>query len=257
MLESKKLTLGYSDKIVLKDIDVEIEKGKITALIGANGCGKSTFLKAISRILTPKKGEVLLKGENIFNIPTKEVAKKMAMLPQNTSAPEDLTIYELVKQGRYPYHSLLSSWKKQDEEIVQEALISMGLLEVKDEKLGKLSGGQLQRAWIALALAQNTEYLLLDEPTNHLDIKYQLEILYLLKELNEKEKRTIIIVLHDINHALKFAHNIIAFKDGKIFAKGNKDKIVNENLIEEVFGVKSSIIFSPLGDSRICIPYMN
>lgn len=256
MLYTKDLNLGYNDKIVLKNVNVEIEKGKITALIGANGCGKSTFLKAISRILNPKTGEVILKGKNIFKTPTKEVAKQLAMLPQNASAPDDLTVYDLVKQGRYPYHNLISSWKKEDENIVNDSLMKMGLLEIKEQKLSNLSGGQLQRVWIALALAQNTEVILLDEPTNHLDIKYQLEILYLLKELNEKEKRTIIIVLHDINHALRFAHNIIAFKDGHIFKSGDKNFVVDEKLIEEVFGVKSNIILSPLGDTRICIPLM-
>ncbi|WP_027631695.1 ABC transporter ATP-binding protein [Clostridium hydrogeniformans] len=256
MIKSNNLKLCYGEKTILNDINLEIEQGKITALIGANGCGKSTLIKSMARILTPKNGNVLMEEKDIFKMSSKDVAKILAMLPQSSSAPEDLTIYDLVKQGRYPYHNLLSFWSKKDEEIVEESLKKMGLINEKDEKLGNLSGGQRQRAWIALALAQDTEIILLDEPTNHLDIKYQLEILNLLKDLNEKEERTIVMVLHDINHALKYAHNIIALKDGEIFAKGHKDSIVDENLIKEVFDVKCRLIDSPVDKCKMCVPFL-
>lgn len=256
MIKINDLKLGYDEKIILDSINLDIEKGKITALIGSNGCGKSTLIKAIARILAPKDGTILMEDKNILKMPSKEVSKLLAMLPQNSNAPEDLTIYDLVKQGRYPYHNLLSFWSKKDETIVLEAIKKMGLSDEKDRTLGNLSGGQRQRAWIALALAQNTDIILLDEPTNHLDIKYQLEILNLLKDLNEKENRTIVMVIHDINHALKYAHNIIALKDGIIFAQGAKENIIDENLIKSVFGVSCKLIDSPVCNGKMCVPFI-
>ncbi len=256
MIKTNNLKLCYDEKIILDDINIEIEKGKITALIGPNGCGKSTLIKSIAKILTPKSGEVLMGDKNLLKMPPKELAKELAMLPQSSSAPEDLTIYDLVKQGRYPYHNLLSFWSKKDEEIVMESIRKMGLIEEKDRTLENLSGGQRQRAWIALSLCQDTEVILLDEPTNHLDIKYQLEILNILKELNRKENRTIVMVIHDINHALRYADNIIALKDGNIFAQGSKDKIIDEDLIKSVFDIKCRIIDSPIDNSKMCVTYI-
>ena len=241
MIKTNNLKLCYDEKIILDDINIEIEKGKITALIGPNGCGKSTLIKSISKILTPKSGEVLMGDKNLLKMPPKELAKELAMLPQSSSAPEDLTIYDLVKQGRYPYHNLLSFWSKKDEEIVIESIRKMGLIEEKDR---------------TLSLCQDTEVILLDEPTNHLDIKYQLEILNILKELNRKENRTIVMVIHDINHALRYADNIIALKDGNIFAQGSKDKIINEDLIKNVFDIKCRIIDSPIDNSKMCVTYI-
>ena len=256
MIKTNNLKLCYDEKIILDDINIEIEKGKITALIGPNGCGKSTLIKSIAKILTPKSGEVLMGDKNLLKMPPKELAKELAMLPQSSSAPEDLTVYDLVKQVRYPYHNLLSFWGKKDEEIVMESIGKMGLIEEKDRTLENLSGGQRQRAWIALSLCQDTEVILLDEPTNHLDIKYQLEILNILKELNRKENRTIVMVIHDINHALRYADNIIALKDGNIFAQGSKDKIINEDLIKNVFDIKCRIIDSPIDNSKMCVTYI-
>ncbi|AYE34357.1 ABC transporter ATP-binding protein [Clostridium septicum] len=256
MIKANDLKLCYDEKIILDNINLDIEEGKITALIGSNGCGKSTLIKSIARILTPKSGTVLMKDKNILKIPSKEVSRLLSMLPQNSNAPEDLTVYDLVKQGRYPYHNLLSFWSKKDEKIVLEAISKMGLVNEKNVTLGNLSGGQRQRAWIALALAQDTEIILLDEPTNHLDIKYQLEILNILKELNEKENRTIVMVIHDINHALKYAHNIVALKDGDIFAQGNKESIINEDLIKSVFDIKCKLIDSPVDSCKMCVPFI-
>lgn len=256
MIKANNLKLCYDEKIILDDINLDIEKGKITALIGSNGCGKSTLIKAIARILSPKSGTVLMEDKDLLKMQSKEVSKLLAMLPQSSTAPDDLTIYDLVKQGRYPYHTLLSFWSKKDESIVLNSIEKMGLIDDKDKTLGNLSGGQRQRAWIALALTQDTEIILLDEPTNHLDIKYQLEILNILKELNEKENRTIVLVIHDINHALKYAHNIVALKDGNIFAQGPKEDIVDINLIESVFGVSCKLIDSPVDNCKMCVPFI-
>ncbi|HDK7167816.1 TPA: ABC transporter ATP-binding protein [Clostridium botulinum] len=256
MIEAKNLKLCYDEKIVLDNINLDIEKGKITALIGSNGCGKSTLIKAIARILYPKSGSILMEDRDILKMPSKEVAKLLAMLPQSSNAPEDLTIYDLVKQGRYPYHNLLSFWSKNDEEIVLESIKKVGLINEKDRTLSNLSGGQRQRAWIALSLAQDTDIILLDEPTNHLDIKYQLEILNILRDLNEKENRTIVMVIHDINHALKYADNIVAIKNGNILAQGPKEHIINEKLVESVFGVGCKLINSPIDNCKLCVPFI-
>ncbi|MBD5638742.1 ABC transporter ATP-binding protein [Clostridium botulinum] len=256
MIEAKNLKLCYDEKIVLDNINLDIEKGKITALIGSNGCGKSTLIKAIARILYPKSGSILMEDRDILKMPSKEVAKLLAMLPQSSNAPEDFTIYDLVKQGRYPYHNLLSFWSKKDEEIVLESIKKVGLINEKDRTLSNLSGGQRQRAWIALSLAQDTDIILLDEPTNHLDIKYQLEILNILRDLNEKENRTIVMVIHDINHALKYADNIVAIKNGNILAQGPKEHIINEELVESVFGVGCKLINSPIDNCKLCVPFI-
>ncbi|MCW6074628.1 ABC transporter ATP-binding protein [Clostridium sporogenes] len=256
MIEAKNLKLCYDEKIVLDNINLDIEKGKITALIGSNGSGKSTLIKAIARILYPKNGSILMEDRDILKMPSKEVAKLLAMLPQSSNAPEDLTIYDLVKQGRYPYHNLLSFWSKKDEEIVLESIEKVGLINEKDRTLSNLSGGQRQRAWIALSLAQDTDIILLDEPTNHLDIKYQLEILNILRDLNEKENRTIVMVIHDINHALKYADNIVAIKNGNILAQGPKEHIINEKLVESVFGVGCKLINSPIDNCKLCVPFI-
>lgn len=256
MIKAKDLKLSYDEKIILDNINLDIEKGKITALIGSNGCGKSTLLKAIARILKPRDGAILMEDKDILKMQSKEVSKLLSMLPQSSNAPEDLTVYDLVKQGRYPYHNLFSFWSKKDEEIVIESIKKVGLIEEKDRSLNNLSGGQKQRAWIALSLAQDTEIILLDEPTNHLDIKYQLEILNILKSLNEKENRTVVMVIHDINHALKYADNIVAIKDGNILAQGAKDEIISEALIKEVFDIKCKLIDSPIDNCKLCVPFI-
>ncbi len=256
MIKAKNLKLCYDEKIILDNININIEKGKITALIGSNGCGKSTLIKAIARILKPKNGDILMEDRDILKMPSKEVAKLMSMLPQSSNAPEDLTVYDLVKQGRYPYHNLLSFWSKKDENLVLEAIKKVGLINDKDISLNNLSGGQRQRAWIALSLAQDTDIILLDEPTNHLDIKYQLEILNILRNLNEKENRTIVMVIHDINHALKYADNIVAIKNGNILAQGPKDAIINEKLIKDVFDVECNLINSPIDNCKLCVPFI-
>lgn len=252
---TENLTLGYGDYIVLKDINVTIPKNKITILVGSNGCGKSTLLKTMSRLLKPFEGKVVLGDEDIFSKPNKEVAKKLSILTQSPTAPSDLTVFNLVKQGRYPYQSWFNQWSKEDEKIVEYALEKTGISDIKDKKLSDLSGGQKQRAWIAMTLAQQTDIILLDEPTNHLDIKYKIEVLDLLKELNEKENRTIVIVLHDINLACRYADHIIAIKDGKVYGEGKPEEIISEALIKEVFQINSKIVPCPVFNTPMCITF--
>ncbi|QGU94388.1 ATP-binding cassette domain-containing protein [Clostridium bovifaecis] len=256
-LKTRNLTLGYDKTIILEDINVTLPKEKVTILIGSNGCGKSTFLKSMARLLKPIDGQVLINNENIFNISTKKVARELAILPQSPYAPEDLTVFNLVKQGRYPYQTWLNQWSGEDEKAVDYALDKTGILNLKDKKLSDLSGGQKQRAWIAMTLAQQTDIILLDEPTNHLDIKYRIEVLDLLKTLNKVENRTIIMVLHDINLAFRYADYIIALKDGKVYSQGVPKDIVNEDLIRDVFDIQSKIVTCPLFKTPTCIPYQN
>ncbi len=254
MIETKNIALGYNDKMIFEDISIQIPENKITVLIGANGSGKSTLLKAMSRLLIPKYGGIYIENKNIVSFKPKELAQKITILPQSASAPGDLSIYDLVKQGRYPYHTLVSRWTKLDEEVVSVAIQKMGLWDVRNERLSNLSGGQKQRAWIALALSQNTDFIFLDEPTNHLDVRYQIEILELLKELNLKDKKTIIMVLHDINYAIRYAHHIVALKDGRVYADGCKEDVINEELINHVFEIECHLL-KLKDDVTICVPY--
>lgn len=256
-LEVKDLTLGYGDYVVLKDINVKIPKNKITILVGSNGCGKSTLLKTMARLLNPISGKVILGDINIFDKSSKEIAKELAILTQNPSAPDDLTVFNLVKQGRYPYQKWFNQWSKEDERIVDYALEKTGLTDIRNKKISDLSGGQRQRVWIAMTLAQETDIIILDEPTNHLDIKYKIEVIDLLKNLNKQENRTIIMVLHDINLATRYADNIIAVKDGKVYAQGDPKEVITEKVIKEVFDINSLIIECPLFKVPMCITYQN
>jgi iron complex transport system ATP-binding protein len=255
IVETEKLTLSYGDTTIIKDLDLLIPKGEITVFIGGNGCGKSTLLRSIARLLKPQQGSVLLDGKSIAKLPTKEVAKKLAILPQSPEAQEGLSVLQLVKQGRYPYQNWLNQWTKEDEKHVMNALRATSLLEMKDKALDELSGGQRQRAWIAMTLAQNTDILLLDEPTTYLDMMHQIEILDLLYELNEKENRTIIMVLHDINLACRYAHNLVAIRDQQIVAQGKPTEIMNMELVHKVFNMRCVIAADPLLGTPLCVPY--
>lgn len=256
-ISTNNLTLAYGDYIVLENINVKIPKNKITILVGSNGCGKSTLLKTMSRLLKPAVGSVSLGNVNIFDKPSKEIAKELSILTQTPVAPSDLTVFNLVKQGRYPYQSWFNQWSDADENVVAYALEKTGLTDVKNKKVADLSGGQKQRVWIAMTLAQETPIILLDEPTNHLDIRYKIEVLDLLKNLNKQENRTIVIVLHDINLACRYADHIIAIKDGKVYAEGEPEKIINEKLIKDVFSINSKVIECPLFKTPMCITYQN
>lgn len=254
-IQTDGLTLSYGDKIIINELDLTIPKGEITVFIGGNGCGKSTLLRSIARLLKPQEGSVLLSGEDITKLSTKEVAKKLAILPQTPIAPEGLSVLQLVKQGRFPYQTWLKQWSVEDEAIVNQALEATGMLDLKDRPVDELSGGQRQRAWIAMTLAQNTEVLLLDEPTTYLDMTHQIEILDLLFELNEKEGRTIVMVLHDLNLACRYAHNIVAIRDQKVYAQGKPEEVVSCSLVQDVFNMQCQVTVDPLFGTPLCIPY--
>jgi iron complex transport system ATP-binding protein len=215
------LAVGYDQREIIHDLSVRIPTGKITVIVGANACGKSTLLKTLARLLKPSRGTVLLDGKSIQSIPTREVATKLGLLPQSPTAPEGITVADLVGRGRYPRTRWIRQWTRTDDEAVAAAMTSTDVLSLADRPIDELSGGQRQRVWIAMALAQETDILLLDEPTTFLDLTHQFEVLDLLVDLNRSEERTIVLVLHDLNQACRFGDHLIAMKDGAIVAEGN------------------------------------
>ncbi|WP_059104740.1 ABC transporter ATP-binding protein [Shouchella shacheensis] len=255
VLKAQSLTLGYQESIVVEGIDLEIPTGEITVFVGANGSGKSTLLRSLARLLKPKSGEILLKEKSIRTLSTKEIAKQLAILPQGPIAPEGLTVLQLVKQGRYPHQSWLNQWTKEDERIVNRALGATRTEALADRTIDSLSGGQRQRAWIAMTLAQNTDILLLDEPTTYLDLAHQIEILDLCFELNEQEGRTIVMVLHDLNLAARYAHNIVAVEGKTIYVEGKPEEVITAAMVKDVLGMDCEVIADPLFGSPLCVPY--
>lgn len=255
ILEAKNLTIAYGPEPVIEDLNLTIPQGQITVLIGSNGCGKSTLLRTMARLQAPRSGTVLLSGEEIAKLPTKEIAKRMSILPQGPSAPEGLTVNQLVRQGRYAHQSWLKQWSREDERMVRQALASTRLTELADRPVDALSGGQRQRAWIAMTLAQGAGTLLLDEPTTYLDMSHQIEVLDLLFELNEKEQRTIVMVLHDLNLACRYAHHVVAVNEKSIYAQGQPEDIVTRELVRHVFGMECEITMDPLFGTPLCIPH--
>ncbi len=253
-LEANKITIGYDNKKIIVDLNLVIPHQKITILVGSNGCGKSTLLKGLARILKPQQGTIYLDGKAISKLPTKDVAKRLGILPQNPKFPEGLTVKDLVAQGRYPYQNWFQQWSKYDEELVTKALINTDLLSLADRPLDSLSGGQRQRAWIGMSLAQDTDILLLDEPTTFLDLAHQIEILDLLYELNRSRKKTLIMVLHDLNLASRYADYLVAMREGNIYAQGKPDEIMTETIIQEVFNLECHIIRDPVTQTPMCIP---
>ncbi|QDP40934.1 ABC transporter ATP-binding protein [Radiobacillus deserti] len=254
-LTAKDLTLSYGEDIIIDDLNITIPKGEITVLIGGNGCGKSTLLRSMARLLKPKEGNVILEGGDIAKMPTKEVAKKLAILPQGPVSPEGLSVYDLVKQGRHPYKGMFKKWSQEDENAVMDALTSTNMVDLKDRAVDSLSGGQRQRAWIAMTLAQKTDTILLDEPTTYLDMTHQIEILDLLFELNERDGRTVVMVLHDLNLACRYAHHIVAIKDKKVYAQGRPEAVINCDLVHDVFQMKCDVTYDPMFGTPMCIPH--
>lgn len=254
-LESVALSLGYEKKTIIKSMDLAIEPNQITVLVGGNGCGKSTLLKSFARLLKPSTGQILLNGADIHSLSGKEVARKLAILPQGPVAPEGLTVEQLVRQGRYPHQNWLQSWTEDDERLVRKALQDTNMTEFADRSIDALSGGQRQRAWIAMALAQDTDILLLDEPTTYLDLTHQIEILDLLFELNLTHQTTILMVLHDLNLAARYAHKMIAIKDGVVFCQGPPEAILDHDMVKSVFDMECHISADPLFGTPMCIPY--
>jgi iron complex transport system ATP-binding protein len=252
-LRATSLTVGYGEREVLHGVDVPLPAGQITAIVGANASGKSTLLRAFARLLKPSAGTVLLDGAEIASLPTREVAKRLGFLPQPPVPPEGLTVADLVQRGRFPHQRLGRRASAEDRERVEWALRATGTADLRDRPLDRLSGGQRQRAWIAMALAQDTPILLLDEPTTYLDLAHQLEVLDLLVDLNAAG-RTIGIVLHDLNHACRYSHHLVALRDGLVHAAGPPEEIVDEDLVRAVFGLKSRVIPDPVTGTPMCVP---
>lgn len=248
------LSLAYDHTRIIENLSLCIPTGQITVLIGPNGCGKSTLLRGISRLLKPEHGNVLLNGQDIWKLPTKQLAKQMGILPQGPVAPEGLTVHELVAQGRYPHQTWFQQWSTEDERITREALDITGITAFADRPVDTLSGGQRQRAWIAMTLAQNSDLILLDEPTTFLDLAYQIEVLDLLHTLNVERGKTIVMVLHDLNQACRYAHFLVALRDGQIVAQGHPTEIVTDQMVYEVFGLTCCVIPDPLTNTPLVVP---
>jgi iron-siderophore transport system ATP-binding protein len=253
-LRAQKVTLGYAGRPVIDDLSVLFPTGAITVIVGANACGKSTLLKSVARLLTPSSGQVLLDGKSVHQLPTRRLAQRLGMLPQSPITPEGLTVRDLVGRGRFPHQGLFAYWWDEDEQAVTEALTLTGILDLQQRPVDELSGGQRQRAWIAMALAQQTDVLLLDEPTTFLDIAHRLEVLDLLHRLNRERGTTMVMVLHDLNEASRYAGHLIAMRDGQIEASGPPGRVVTSELVRAVFNIDSVIIPDPLTGSPMVIP---
>lgn len=254
MIDASKLSLTYDGKtVIVHELDLHIAAGSITALVGPNGCGKSTLLRGISRLLKPLTGSVHLDGREVHTMKARDLAKRLGILPQSPSAPEGLTVHELVAQGRYPHQSWLQQWSRDDEKIVHEALEITNLTLFADRPVDTLSGGQRQRAWIAMALAQQTDVLLLDEPTTYLDLAYQMDVLDLLDDLNQ-QGRTIVMVLHDLNQAARYADTVVALRGGQIVVQGDPEHVMTPENIRQVFGLHAEVITDPITGTPMCVP---
>ncbi len=253
-LSGQNLALSYESFVVATDLTVEIPDGQITVLIGPNGCGKSTTLRALSRLLKPKQGQVVLDGKDIHSYSTKEVARRLALLPQVLLTPEAITVRELVAYGRHPQRRSVAALRDEDREAIDWAMHATGMYDLRERPVDQLSGGQRQRAWIALVLAQGTDLILLDEPTTFLDIAYQLEVLELLRQLNARDGKTIVMVLHDINSACEYAQHLLAMKDGEIVAQGRPKNVLTRELVRNVFGIDSHILEHPDTANPLCVP---
>ncbi|AIM16909.1 MULTISPECIES: ABC transporter ATP-binding protein [Neobacillus] len=254
-LYTESLNIGYGERHIVKNLSVKIPDKKITTIIGPNGCGKSTLLKAITRIISQQSGSVVLDGKDISKVNTKLLAKKMAILPQTPESASGLTVGELVSYGRFPYQSGFGRLTKKDYEVIEWALDVTGTADFKFHPVDALSGGQRQRVWIAMALAQETDIIFLDEPTTYLDMAHQLEVLELLQKLNKEQERTIIMVLHDLNQAARFADYIIALKDGEVVKAGTCEEVITRDVLRKVFQIDAEIGRDPRTNKPMCITY--
>ncbi|MBA8838930.1 ABC transporter ATP-binding protein [Ochrobactrum sp. RH2CCR150] len=252
-LHADNVTLRYDERTISRNLSVAVPDGSFTVIVGSNACGKSTLLRALSRLLVPSAGQVILDGKSITDIPAKETARRLGLLPQSSVAPEGITVADLVARGRYPHQSFFRQWSKADEEAVITAMEVTRIADLSGRLVDELSGGQRQRVWIAMVLAQETPILLLDEPTTFLDIAHQIELMDLLSDLNG-EGRTVVAVLHDLNHACRYASHLIAMKDGAIIAQGTPATIITERLVSDVFGLSSMIIEDPISNTPLVVP---
>ncbi|MGW3088890.1 ABC transporter ATP-binding protein [Streptomyces sp. NPDC001108] len=253
-LAADAVTLGYDGRVVAEDLSVEIPDRSFTVIVGPNACGKSTLLRALARMLRPERGRVLLDGRAIHRLPAKKVARTLGLLPQSSVAPDGITVADLVGRGRYPHQGLLRQWSPEDERVVAESMAATGVDALADRHVDALSGGQRQRVWIAMALAQQTPLLLLDEPTTYLDIQHQIDVLDLCADLHETQGRTLVAVLHDLNHAARYATHLVAMRDGRVIAEGPPGEIVTADLVERVFGLRCQVIDDPETGTPLVVP---
>ncbi|MEU0695730.1 ABC transporter ATP-binding protein [Streptomyces niveus] len=253
-LAAHELTLAYDDRTVVHDLELAVPDGRVTVIVGPNACGKSTTLRALGRLLKPKSGSVLLDGAELASIPTRRIAQSIGLLPQSPVAPEAITVADLVSRGRQPHQRWWQQWSEEDERAVTDAMARTDVTELAERSVDELSGGQRQRVWIAMALAQETDLLLLDEPTTFLDIAHQVEVLDLVRRLNHEQGRTVVIVLHDLNQAARYADHLVAMKEGRIVAEGAPGEIVTAELVREVFGLESVVVPDPVTGSPLVIP---
>ncbi|ANZ40073.1 ABC transporter [Lentzea guizhouensis] len=252
-LGAQGVTVGYADRVVLDNLDVAIPTGVITTVIGPNGCGKSTLLRTLSRLLKPRQGTVLLDGHDIARLKTKDVAKRMGLLPQTPIAPEGLTVADLVARGRHPHQSWVRQWSSDDAQIVAKALAMTGVADLAHRPVDSLSGGQRQRVWISMTLAQGTDLLLLDEPTTYLDLAHAIDVIDLVDDLHENGC-TIVMVLHDLNLAVRYSDNLIVMKSGSIVAQGHPGEVITSELLLDTFGLQAKVIDDPVSERPLIVP---
>lgn len=253
-LEGQRLRMGYAQRVICDDLNVRIPDGAFTVIVGPNGCGKSTLLRGLSRLIKPQSGRVLLDGQDIHRHPARALARQLGLLPQSATAPEGISVADLVSRGRYPHQGVFCQWSRQDEDAVSEAMQATGVLDLAERPVDELSGGQRQRVWVAMALAQQTPLLLLDEPTTFLDIAHQIDLLELLRALHAGHGRTLVAVLHDLNHACRYADHLIAMREGRIVAEGAPGQIVTAELVERVFGLACLVIDDPVSHTPLVVP---
>lgn len=253
-LSAERLRLAYDSTDIVGDLTVSVPPGRITVIVGANACGKSTLIRGLARLMKPRSGTVLLDGEDITRLATKDVAGRLGILPQAPVAPEGITVSDLVSRGRYPHQRWFRPWSREDEDAIARAMVATATIELANRNVDELSGGQRQRVWIAMALAQETDILLLDEPTTYLDMAHQVEVLDLLLDLNRTRSTTIVLVLHDLNQACRYADHLVAMRGGDIVAEGRPEDVVTEALVDEVFSLSSRVIPCPVSGAPMVVP---